>query len=126
MENLDNKLTYIDEDGNEVLCEILFTFNSEDFGKNYVLFYPVGSEDENGMIDLMAASYKELEDGTCGELENVETDEEWDLIEEMLDEYTKENDDCECCDDDCCCHDDCCCEDDDEEECECGCHHHEK
>ena len=60
MENLDNKLTYIDEDGNEVLCEILFTFNSEDFGKNYVLFYPVGSEDENGMIDLMAASYKEL------------------------------------------------------------------
>ena len=34
----DNKLTYIDENGNEVLCEVLFTFESEEFGKmsNYM------------------------------------------------------------------------------------------
>jgi len=41
----DNKLTFIDENGNEVLCEILFTFESEEFGKNYVLFYPVSQAD---------------------------------------------------------------------------------
>ena len=38
----DNKLTYIDDNGNEVLCEILFTFHADEFNKDYVLFYPVG------------------------------------------------------------------------------------
>ena len=36
MEN-DNKLTYIDENGNEVLCEVLFTFESEETNKNYMV-----------------------------------------------------------------------------------------
>lgn len=107
MEN-ENKLTYIDENGNEVLCEVLFTFNSEEFGKNYVLFYPVGSEDEDGNINVMAAAYVEGPDGNVGELSNVETDEEWDLIEEMLESFAEDHDDCDCeeCDEE---HDDCCC-----------------
>ena len=74
MENKENQLTIIDENGNEILCEVLFTFNSEEFNKNYVVFYPVGSEEEDGTISVMAASYVELEDGTCGELSEV-TDE---------------------------------------------------
>ena len=86
-------ITLINEDGSEtkaeVLCEILFTFNSEEFNKNYVLFYPVGSEDEDGSIEVMAASYTESEDGTCGELQDVTTDEEWELIEEMLEKEIK-------------------------------------
>lgn len=111
MENMDNKLTYVDENGNEVLCEVLFTFNSEEFNKNYVLFYPVGSEDEDGGINVMAASYVELEDGTAGELQNVETDEEWDLIEEMLESFANEEE-CDCEECDC-------------EECDCEEHEHE-
>lgn len=126
MENNENKLTYIDEDGNEVLCDVLFTFTSDKFNKNYVLFYPVGSEDENGMIDLMAACYVENEDGSEGELMNVESDEEWDLIEDMLAKYTEESDDCECCDDDCCCDEDCCCDDEEEDNCACGCCNHKE
>lgn len=116
MENNENRLTFIDEDGNEVLCEILFTFNSEEFNKNYVLFYPVGSEDEDGNITVMAASYTENEDGTCGELCNVETDEEWALIEEMLESFSEEECDCEECD----------CEEECEDEHCCCCHHEEK
>jgi len=108
MENNENRLTFIDEQGNEVLCEILFTFNSEEFNKNYVLFYPVGSEDENGNIEVMAASYIETEDGTCGELQEITTDAEWELIEEMLQSFSEEDCDCEECDEDdehcCCCH----------------------
>ena len=115
MEN-ENKLTYIDENGNEVLCEILFTFNSEEFGKNYVLFYPVGSEDEDGNINVMAASYTEGPDGNVGELNNVETDEEWDLIEDMLADFADGNDDCEC--------EECECEEEHDEDC--CCHHHDK
>lgn len=106
MENKENQLTFIDEQGNEVLCEILFTFNSEEFNKNYVLFYPVGSEAEDGSIEVMAASYVEAEDGTCGELQDVTTDEEWELIEEMLESFSEEECDCEECEEDeehCCC-----------------------
>lgn len=109
MEN-DNKLIYIDEKGNEVLCEILFTFDSEEFKKSYVLFYPVGAENDDE-VEVMAASYTPLEDGTVGELNEIETDEEWSLIEETLDSF----------DDDCDCEEEC-----DDEDCECGHdHHHE-
>ena len=116
----ENQLTFIDEQGNEVLCEILFTFNSEEFNKNYVLFYPVGSEDEDGNLDVMAASYVENEDGTCGELHDIETDEEWELIEDVLADFAEEDCDCEDCD----C-EECDCEECDEEEEHCCCHHHE-
>ena len=115
MSNKENHLTFIDEQGNEVLCEILFTFNSEEFNKNYVLFYPVGSEDEDGNIEVMAASYVEGEDGTCGELSDITSDEEWALIEEMLESFAEGDCDCEDCDEEC----------EDEEHC-CCCHHDHK
>ena len=113
----ENQLTFIDEQGNEVLCEILFTFNSEEFNKNYVLFYPVGSEDEDGNIEVMAASYTENEDGTCGELHDIESDEEWALIEDVLADFAEDDCDCEDCD---------CEECDEEEEHCCCCHHHDE
>ena len=37
-----NTITVVDEQGNEQLCEILFTFESDEFGKSYVLYYPLG------------------------------------------------------------------------------------
>jgi len=86
-------LTFIDEDGNEVLCEILFTFDSEMFNKSYVLFYPVSdveNDDDEDSLDIMAASYvpgKETE----GELFPIETDEEWELIENVLKQYEEDN-----------------------------------
>lgn len=120
MENKENQLTFIDEQGNEVLCEILFTFNSEEFNKNYVLFYPVGSEDEDGNIEVMAASYVEGEDGMCGELSDIETEEEWTLIEEMLASFA-EDEECDC--EECDCEE---CECDEEEEHCCCCGHDHK
>lgn len=116
MENNENKLTIIDENGNEILCEVLFTFNSEEFNKNYVIFYPVGSEEEDGTISVMAASYVEEADGTCGELSEVTNEDEWQLIEEMLESFAEED---ECADCDC---EEC---DEDEEHC-CCCHHEDK
>ena len=82
----ENRLTFIDEDGNEVLCEILFTFESKEFNKNYVLFYPVGGDEDE--IEVMAASYIPTEDGE-GELQAIETAEEWQMIEEVLDRSAK-------------------------------------
>lgn len=109
----ENKLVYIDEDGSEVLCEILFTFDSEEFKKSYVLFYPVGDENEDN-IEVMAASYTPLADGTIGELQAIENEEEWALIEDTLNSFA--GDDCDCGDHECGCG--CGCEDDD---CDCDC-----
>lgn len=128
----DGQLTVIDAEGNEKLCQILFTVESEEFGKKYVVFYPIESieDEESEQIQLMAASYVENEDGT-GELSEVETDEEWAFLERAVGEYEESYVE----EDGCCCHGgDCHCE---EEEChketkeECGghhccCHHHEE
>ena len=46
MNHGENNITVVDEQGNEQLCEVLFTFDSEEFGKSYVLYYPMGV-DEN-------------------------------------------------------------------------------
>ncbi len=118
---LDQQLTIIDEEGNEILCQILFTFESEEFGKNYVLFYPLESSDEEDDVTVMAACYEEGENG-IGELKEIETEEEWELIEDVLGQYEEQfDDDC----DGCCEGDDCDC-DDDECGCGCHCHHHDE
>lgn len=82
-------ITIIDEEGNEVLHEVLFTFDSEDFGKSYVLVYPAGIP-EGEEVELQAFSYVEAEDGTEGDLLPIETDEEWDMIEEVLNTFLDE------------------------------------
>lgn len=82
-------ITIVDEHGNEELYEILFTFDSEDFGKSYVLVYPAGIPEEDE-IELQAFSYVENEDGTEGDLEPIETEEEWDMIEEVLNTFIED------------------------------------
>ncbi|MCQ9210626.1 DUF1292 domain-containing protein [Granulicatella seriolae] len=80
-------ITIIDEDGTEVLYEILFTFDSDEFEKSYVLAYPAEFVDEGEEIEIQAFSYIEAEDGTEGELKPIETDAEWDMIEEVLNTF---------------------------------------
>lgn len=134
----ENQLVFVDENQNEVLCDILFTYESEEFGKSYVFFTPVGSEDEEGRREVAVASFVQTEDG-AGELEPVTTDEEWDMLEEVLESYIEETEEgcgcgcgcedgeCHCEDGECNCEDgECDCEKDDEEECCCCCHHHDK
>ena len=88
MEHGQNNITVVDENGNEQLCEVLFTFDSEEFGKSYVLYYPIGAEeDEDEKIDIHASAFTPSEDGVDGEVMPIETDEEWDLIEEMLNTF---------------------------------------
>jgi uncharacterized protein YrzB (UPF0473 family) len=91
MEHGEKQITVVDENGNEQLCEVLFTFESEEFGKSYVLYYPVGAEnDDEEDIEIHASSFTPNEANEEGELEPVETDEEWDMIEEMLNTFLAE------------------------------------
>lgn len=84
-------ITVVDDNGNEQLCEVLFTFESEDFGKSYVLYYPIGAdENEEEEIEIHASSFIPSEEGEDGELMPIETDEEWAMIEEMLNTFLDE------------------------------------
>lgn len=73
------------EDGTEMLCEIIFTFHSDEYNKSYVLYTPVNDEEGN----VYASSFVEAEDG-MGELEDVIEDAEWEMIEEVLNTFQAE------------------------------------
>ena len=91
MENAENYITVVDEQGNEQLFEVLFTFDSDEFNKSYVLYYPAGAENEdNEEIEIHASSYIPNEDAEEGNLQPIETDEEWEMIEEMLNTFLDE------------------------------------
>jgi uncharacterized protein YrzB (UPF0473 family) len=92
MEHGEKQITVIDDNGNEQLCEVLFTFDSEEFKKSYVLYYPVGADEDEEDIEIHASSFNQGENEE-GELSPIETDEEWDMIEEMLNAFLDEEED---------------------------------
>ena len=86
----DRTLTITTDKGEEILCEILFTTHSKEFNKDYVVFVEKGTENAS------AAIYIPVKDGE-GHLEQIKSEEEWKMLEELLDEYVQkqENADCE-------------------------------
>ncbi len=77
-------LRVIDENGNEHDYEIVLTFKSDQTQKNYVVYKEPGDSDE-----VYAAIYNE-EDKDGGRLQPVESEEEWDIIEEVLNTFLEE------------------------------------
>ena len=86
-----NTITVVDEEGNEILCEILTIVESEEFGKNFVLYSEIGSEDEDRFVQFMASSFTPAENGEDGELQPIETEEEWAYLEEVIEQLDDEN-----------------------------------
>lgn len=84
----DKTFTVIDENGNETLCEIIFTFHSEEYNKNYVIYSMPGKEEEDE-LEVSAACYEESGENE-GILKPIETDEEWELVEQVLEEFDEE------------------------------------
>jgi uncharacterized protein YrzB (UPF0473 family) len=77
--------TVIDEEGNEVLYEVVLTFKSDETGKSYVIYKLPGEEEE----EVFAAIYDEdAKDG--GNLIQIESEEEWDMVEEVLNTFLEE------------------------------------
>lgn len=76
-----NTLFVTDEDGNEMEMEILFTFEDDEQKRKYVVFCDPQQEEE-----VFASAY----DGD-GHLMPVETQEEWDMIEEVIGAFSEEH-----------------------------------
>ncbi|HHY72911.1 MAG TPA: DUF1292 domain-containing protein [Bacillus bacterium] len=83
-----------DEKGEEHLFEVLFTFDVEETGKSYMVVEPVGaSEDEDEEVEVFAFRFEDQGDDEDDlALFPIETDEEWDIVEEMLNTFTEEED----------------------------------
>lgn len=79
-------ITVSDDNGNETLYEVLFTFDSEDYGKSYILLIPAGSE-PGDQVDVLAYSFDSEAEGEDVYLNEIESDEEWDMVEGVLDTF---------------------------------------
>lgn len=86
---MDEKMTFkvINDEGKEIECEVLFTFESEETNKNYIV-YTDNTTDEEGNTKVYASIYYPDQEET--KLEPIETDKEWKIIESILDEIQKE------------------------------------
>lgn len=73
--------------GQELECEVLFTFESEETKKNYMV-YTDNTTDENGNVKVYAAIYNP-EDANS-QLEPIESEKEWKIVETILDELQAE------------------------------------
>ena len=76
-----NSFTLIDENGNEVEYDVLFTFESEETNKNYIV-YTDQTKDDAGNIQVYASIYDPNDPNS--KLEPITTDKEWKVIETLL------------------------------------------
>jgi uncharacterized protein YrzB (UPF0473 family) len=82
----DKTIVVTDENGNNTVYEIILTFDSPDTGKKYVI-YKLPEEDE----EVMAAVYEEQTDGE-GVLTEIQSEEEFEMIQDILDSFIEEDD----------------------------------
>lgn len=81
-----------DENGEEHLFEVLFKFDVDETALSYIALVPVEqSEDEE--VEVYAFRYEDDgEEESDMKLFPIESDEEWDIVEEMLHTLAEEND----------------------------------
>ncbi len=77
--------TVIDEEGQEKEFEVVLTFKNPNTNKSYVIYKLPGEEND----EVFAAIYDE-ESTMGGNLMPIETDEEWDTLDEVLNAFLDE------------------------------------
>ncbi len=77
MKKINDKIVFVDDKGNQTSLTLYFTYHSESNNKTYVFFY-----DELMPQEIIAGIL--LDDGT---VIDVETDEEYDELDKIVDEY---------------------------------------
>ena len=87
---MDNKNIFkvLGEDGKEIECEVLFTFESDETKKNYIV-YTDNTTDKDGNVKVYASIYDPNNDKP--DLQPIETDREWKIIETILESIQEES-----------------------------------
>lgn len=84
-----NEFEIFNDKGEKLTCNALFTFESDETGKNYIV-YTDNTVDESGNKRVYASTYDPSEvNPTLGP---IETEAEWDVIENILKKLQTEND----------------------------------
>ena len=78
----------IDENGNEVVYDVLFTFENEETHKNYIVYTDNKVDEVSGNIEVYASTYDPEDEHS--KLEAIETDKEWKVIETILETLQEE------------------------------------
>ena len=89
MNNTKSKFNVLDEelafkikvDGKEVICYVILTFDNEDTGKKYIV-YTDGTKSSDGTLEILASTYNIINNEI--RLDDITTDAEWDMVDEML------------------------------------------
>lgn len=76
-----NQFEIFNEKGEKIICNALFTFESDETGKNYIV-YTDNTTDDDGNKRVYASTYNPNEENPT--LGNIETEEEWKVIEDIL------------------------------------------
>lgn len=79
-----------DENGEEHLFEVLATFDIHEMNQSYLAVIPIEQIDDDE-VDIYAFRYEVQEENENDlALFSIESDEEWDMVEEMLQTLTDE------------------------------------
>ena len=86
---MEEKMTFkvFEDNGKEIECEVLFTFESDETHKNYIVYID-NTLDEEGNTKVYASIYTPGQEET--KLEPITTEAEWDIIEKILGELQEE------------------------------------
>lgn len=86
---LDERVTFtvLNDEGEKVECELLYSFENAETGKNYIV-YTDNTLDAEGNTKVFASTYDpKVDDFALGP---IETEREWQLIEAILDRIMEE------------------------------------
>lgn len=84
----------IEHEGEEHLFEELFRFTTEETEVSYIVLVPVEDNEDNEESEEVEVFAFRFEEGEGNEISfyPIETDEEWDMVEEMLNTFSESND----------------------------------
>ena len=82
-----NTFSMLDENGKEIVYDVLFTFENDETVKNYIA-YTDNAKDDQGNIQVYASIYDP--ENPEAKLEAIESEKEWKVIETILETLQEE------------------------------------
>lgn len=82
-----NTFSMLDDKGNEIIYDVLFTFENDETKKNYIV-YTDNSKDAGGNVQVYASIYNP--EDPQSKLEAITSDKEWKVIETILNTLQEE------------------------------------